>query len=157
MLRSCASYASPVIGARDAFPCEVQYAPLCLITVNRNETRQRLSIMGPHPYDLDCALGTINLIYQAMLNIDATGICAGKISNQLFVRWRTLKRIFCNDVEKPLCLRLEVCRSDLQGVFLGLPGINDRPTHQPGFAEAFLSGSDNPLRMEARIPGIDVR
>src|SRR5438552_9405407 len=114
-------------------------------------------VMGPHPDDLDCALGTIDLINQTMLNVDAAGIRAREISDEFLVRRRTLKRIFRDDVKKPLCLRSKVCRSDLPGVFLGLPGVNDRPAHQPGFFSAFLSGSAIPLRMESRIPGIDIR
>ena len=113
-------------------------------------------VVGPHPDDLDCALGTIDLINQTMLNVDAAGIRARQISDEFLVRRRTLKRIFRDDVKKPLCLRSKVCRSDLPGVLLRLPGVN-RQTHQPGFFRAFLSGSAIPLRMESRIPGIDIR
>src|SRR5205809_2513817 len=111
-------------------------------------------VEGPHPDDLDCALGTIDLINQTMLNVDATGICAGEISDE-FLEWRrTLKRISRDYVKKPLRLGSKVCRSNLAGVFLGLPGVNDRPAHQPGFFSAFLSDSAIPLRMESRIPGM---
>jgi len=112
--------------------------------------------MGPHPDDLDCALGTIDLINQTMLNADAAGIRACQISDEFLIWWRTLKRIFRDHIKKPLCLRPKVCRSDFPGVLLRLPGVN-RQTHQLGFFSAFLSGSAIPLRMESRIPGIDIR
>jgi hypothetical protein len=85
-----------------------------------------------------------------MLNVDAAEIRARQISDEFFIWRRTLKRIFRDDVKKPLCL------SDFPGVLLRLPGVN-RPTHQPGFFSAFLSGLAIPLRMESRIPGIDIR
>ncbi len=115
----------------------------------------RSLIMRPNAQDFDCARSTINLIHQTVLDVAATRIGAGKISHQFFVRRRTLKRIFRDDVEKSLRLRLKVCRCDLAGILLCLPGINDRPAHQPGLVEALLRGSAMPLRMEARIPGID--
>src|SRR5207253_7783953 len=114
-------------------------------------------VVGPHPDDLDCALGTVDLINQTMLNVDAAGIRAREISDEFLVRRRTLRRIFRDDIKKPLCLRSKVCRSDFPGVLLRLPGVNDRPAHQPGFFSAFLSGSAIRLRMESRIPGIDIR
>src|SRR5205823_128858 len=114
-------------------------------------------VVGPHPNDLDCALGTVDLINQTMLNVDAAGIRAREISDEFLVRRRTLRRIFRDDIKKPLCLRSKVCRSDFPGVLLRLPGVNDRPAHQPGFFSAFLSGSAIRLRMESRIPGIDIR
>src|SRR5437870_4357073 len=97
--------------------------------------------MRPHPYNLDGTLSTIDLIHQTMLKVDPARIGAGKISNQLFVRRRTLKRIFTDEVKKALDLRSEIGRGDFPGILLRLPGINDRPTHQPGFFEALLSGS----------------
>ena len=114
-------------------------------------------VVGPHPDDLDCALGTIDLINQTMLNVDAAGIRACQISDEFLIWRRTLKRIFRDHIKKPLCLRPKVCRSDFPGVLLRLPGVNDRPAHQPGFFSAFLSGSAIRLRMESRIPGIDIR
>ena len=92
-----------------------------------------------------------------MLNVDAAGIRAREISDEFLVWRRTLERIFRDYVKKPLRLRFKVCRSDLARVFLGLPGVNNRPAHQPGFFRAFLSGSALPLRMESLIPGIDIR
>ena len=120
-------------------------------------SEQILTRSGPHPDNLDCALGPINLINQTVLNVDATRIRAGEVSDEFLVWRRTLKRIFRDYVKKPLRLRFKVCRSDLAGVFLGLPGVDDRPAHQPGFFRAFASGSANPLRTESRIPGIDIR
>jgi hypothetical protein len=40
---------------------------------------------------------------------------------------------------------------------LRLFGENDGPVHQPSLVENFSSGSAMPLRMESRIPGIEMR
>jgi hypothetical protein len=74
-------------------------------------------------------LGVINLIHQAVLDVDAAGVGSGQISDELFV-WRgILERVLRDDFEKTLRLWLE----DLS------------------------SGSAMPLRMESRIPGIEMR
>jgi hypothetical protein len=52
--------------------------------------------------------GVIDLIHQAVLDVDAAGVSAGQISDQLFV-WRgILERVLRDDVEKTLRLGFEV-------------------------------------------------
>ena len=101
--------------------------------------------------------GIINLIHQPMLNVDAAGISARQVSNEFFVgRW-ALERILGDDVEKTLRFGFEIRGRNLPGVLLGLPGVNDGPTHQPGLVEVLVSGSAMPFRMDSRIPGIEMR
>jgi hypothetical protein len=49
--------------------------------------------MRPHPDPLYGSLLFQNLIYEAVLDIDPTGISAGEVSHQFFEGWRGLKRI----------------------------------------------------------------
>jgi hypothetical protein len=41
--------------------------------------------MSPHPDDLDGFYFLQQLVHEAVLNGDATGISSGKVSNQLFI------------------------------------------------------------------------
>ena len=101
--------------------------------------------------------GSIDLIHQTVLNVDAAGIGARQVPNEFFAgRW-VLKRILGDDVEPPLGLGFEIRGRKFPGVLLGLPGVNDGPTHQPGLVEALPSGSAMPRRMESRRPGIETR
>ncbi len=99
----------------------------------------------------------IDLIHETVLNVDATRISARQVTHQFFVGRRILKRIFGDEIEKTLGLRFEIRGRNLPGVLLSLPGVDDRPTHQPGLAEVLLSGTAMPLRIESRIPGIERR
>ena len=56
-----------------------------------------LFIMSPHPDDLDGLHFLQNLVHEAVLNGDATGISSRKVSDQLFKGGRGLKRIFGQD------------------------------------------------------------
>lgn len=114
-------------------------------------------VVSPHTDDLNCVLGVMDLIHQAMLDVDATGIGARQISDELFVWRRLLKRILRDDIEKTLRLWPEVRRRKFPGVLLRLFGVNNRPIHQPGLVEDLPRGSAMPLRMESRIPGIEMR
>ena len=102
-------------------------------------------------------LGSIDLIHESVLNVDAAGIRANQISNEFFVGGRGLERIPGDDSEKTLCLGFEIRGRQLPGVLLRLLRENDGPTHQPGLPEDFASGSAMPLRMESRIPGTERR
>jgi len=55
---------------------------------------KHLFIMSPHPDDLDGLYFLQDLVHEAVLNGDATGISSRKVSDQLFKGWRSLKRIF---------------------------------------------------------------
>lgn len=48
-------------------------------------------IMAPHAQNLDDLFFLEDLIHQAVLNIDAPQVCAGKVAYQLFVRGGLLK------------------------------------------------------------------
>ena len=101
--------------------------------------------------------GIMDLIHKTVLNVDAAGISARQVANEFFVVGRILERIPGDDVEKTLGLGFEIRGRNLLGVLLGLLGVNDGPTHQPGLVEVLPSGSAMPLRMESRIPGIEMR
>jgi len=46
-----------------------------------------LLVADPHPYDLDGPYFLQDLVYKPMLDIDATGIGAGKVSHQFFITY----------------------------------------------------------------------
>lgn len=65
-------------------------------------------VVSPHTDNLDRVLGVINLIHQAVLDVDTAGVGSGQISDELFV-WRgILKWVLRDDVEKTLRLWFEV-------------------------------------------------
>lgn len=99
----------------------------------------------------------IDLIDEAVLNVDAARIGAGQIAHQLFVGRRVLKRIPGDEIEQALGLGFEIRGRDFPGVLLGLFRVNDRPTHQPGFLKVLLSGTAMPLRMDSRMPRMETR
>lgn len=116
-----------------------------------------LFVMSPHPKDFDGVFGGINLIDETVLDVDAARISARQVSHQFFIgRW-ILRWISGEEVEQTLGVGFEIRGRDLPGVLLGLPRINDRPTHQPGLVEVLPSGSAMPLRIDSRIPGIERR
>ena len=57
-------------------------------------------IMRPKTYNLDGLFFLENLINKTMLKIDSSGVKTLEVSNQLFVRRRSLKWIFTNNIDK---------------------------------------------------------
>ena len=114
-------------------------------------------VMRPHPENLDGPFGIIDLIHQTVLDVDTAGVGTGQIPDELLAGWWGLERILGDDVEQTLGLGFEIRGCNLFRILLGLLGINDGPTHQPGLVEVLPSGTAIPLRMESRIPGIETR
>ena len=101
--------------------------------------------------------GIIDLIHKPMLNVDAPRIGAHQITGEFLKGGRVLKRILRDNVEEFLGLRFEIRQCNPLRVLARLPGVNNRPTHQPGFFDNLESGSAMPLRMDSRMPGIETR
>ena len=76
--------------------------------------------MRPHPDDFNSALFLEDLINQPMLDTDASGIGAAKISNQFFVRRWILKRILLENTQKNFGGLTQSGTRDTFGVFLSL-------------------------------------
>ncbi len=53
--------------------------------------------MSPHPDDFDGLYLLQDLVHEAVLNGDATGISSSKVSDKLFIGWRGLKEILGKD------------------------------------------------------------
>lgn len=96
-------------------------------------TRQ-LFIVGPHPDDFDGLDIIQDLVHQPVLDVDPSGICAGKIADEFFVWRRIFVRIFCKEFEQPLSLRFQPGLRDLFGILLSLFGKNQTPAHHPSFS-----------------------
>jgi hypothetical protein len=116
-----------------------------------------LFVMSPHSNDFDRPLRLVDLIYQPVLNVDASRVGTRQISNEFFVGRRSLERSLCEKIEKTFCLWPEIGRRKFPRIYLRLFRKGDRPTHQPGWVEVFSSGSAMPLRMESRMPGIETK
>jgi len=113
--------------------------------------------MRPHPDDFHGALIFENLVNETVLYVYPARIRTVQITYQLLERRWVLKRIGSQYLEQPLDLRAKIGRSNFLGVFLRLLRKVEFPTHQLSFFEDLLSASFNPLRIESRIPGMDMR
>jgi hypothetical protein len=74
--------------------------------------------MRPHPKDLDDAFLFEDLIDQAVLNINAAGVCAAQIPEELLERRRSAKRIFGEDAQELFRFRAETRRGETARIFL---------------------------------------
>jgi len=52
--------------------------------------------------------GIIDLIHQAVLDVDAAGIGTSQVANEFLVGWRSLKWVFGNEVENTFRIWFEV-------------------------------------------------
>src|SRR3984885_10641824 len=95
-------------------------------------------------------------IDQAVLNIDAAGVCAAQIPEEFLKRRRLLKGIVGEDAEKLFRLRSQTCRTETAGIFLGLLSEDDPPRcHQPGSFSHWFTGVASPSMMDSRMPGTE--
>ena len=68
--------------------------------VDSNDRLAFSFIARPHPQDADRFLSCKDFVHDAVLNIDATRVCAGKIADQFFKgRW-ILQRVVGKDREQ---------------------------------------------------------
>ena len=120
-----------------------------------------LLVVCPHADDLDRAVFVEHLVDKPMLYVDAPGICAGEVSDQLLEGRRTPSRIHSKNLEQVLHLAAKTALSNLSGVFLRLLREYDPPgadgLYQPAFSEVFESGVRKPFRIDSRMPGIERR
>ena len=113
--------------------------------------------MCPHSDDLDSLDVVQNLVDETMLNIDSSGARSRKVSDKLLIRRWDFVGIFGENFEEFLCLGLKTRPRKLFRIAPGLMGIDKRPAHQSRSALHLSAGVFNPLTIDSRIPGIDVR
>lgn len=116
-----------------------------------------LLVVGPHTEHFDRVFFEIHLVNESVQDVDASRIGSGEVTHEFFVWGRILEGVVGQDGQESLGLGAEVGVGDLASVFLGLLGEDDGPIHQPGLVEAFERGSAMPLRMDSRMPGMEVR
>jgi hypothetical protein len=63
-------------------------------------------VMCPYSKNFNDAFLLINLVNEPMLDIAPAGISSGKITDQFFVRWWILERVFSDYFKKLLCFGL---------------------------------------------------
>ncbi len=114
----------------------------------------RLSfVVRPHAQDAHRFLFDKDFIYEAVLDIDAARVGAGKVTNQFFEgRW-ILKRIPGQHREQFLRPWLEAAGNELLRILHRLPGKNNFPTHHLSVLELLARGSAMPALMDSRMPG----
>jgi hypothetical protein len=97
-------------------------------------------IVRPHTQDANRFLFGKNFIHDAVLNIDASRVCASKITDQLFEgRW-ILKWVDGKNREQFLRLWLKTTCSKLLCILHCLLGINNLPNLPLKFLRAFCEG-----------------
>lgn len=110
-------------------------------------------IVSPHTQDANYFFFGKDFVHDAVLNIDAARICAGKITDQLLEGWWILKWVAGKNREQFLSLRFKATCSKLLCVLHCLLGINNLPTHHLSAFELFARGSAIPALMDSRMPG----
>lgn len=116
-----------------------------------------LFIVCPHSDDFDGLDVVENLVDETMLNINSSGACSRKVTDKLLIgRWG-LVGIFGQNPKELFCLGFKTRPRDLFRIAPGLIGIDKRPTHQSRSGLHFSTGVFNPLAIDSRMPGIDVR
>lgn len=114
-------------------------------------------VMRPHPEDFYSMLAIQDLVYEPMLDVDASGVCAGKVADQFLIAGRCLEWVLSDHREQPLDLFHQSRGRNLPSVVLSLSCVNNPPAHQPGSSEHWSRGVSRPLRMDSRMPGTDSR
>lgn len=113
--------------------------------------------MGPHPDRLDGPRLGKHLVHQAVLNIDAPGVSARQVTDELFMGRGSLKRVTFEDFQQRLGLRPQAGGGEFLSVLLGLSGEDDLPRYHARVWRHRLTGVFNPCRMDSRMPGTESR
>jgi len=114
--------------------------------------------MCPHPDHLHDPLAAEDLIDEAMVDVDPAREGAGEIAEEFLKGRGRLEVIVAQDLQQGLGFGLESGAAQFLRVLDGLWGEHDPPrAHQSSDSRHSLTGVANPLRIEARIPGIERR
>lgn len=114
--------------------------------------------MRPHADHFHDSLAAEDLVDKAMVNVDAAREGSGEIAGRLLEGRRRLERIGAENVQQCFGFWFQCGAAEFPGVFRGLWREDDPPrAHQSSDSRHSLNGVANPLRIEARIPGIDSR
>lgn len=99
-----------------------------------------------------------HLVHQTVLDVDASGVTAGKVSDEfLEPRWGRA-RVIGNDIEQSLDLGSEAGGGQLPRILLCLSRVHEPPaTHQSSTSEPDSMPSARAARIESVIPGMDAR
>jgi len=118
---------------------------------------RRSFVVRPHPNDLHSSLFFEDLIDETMLDIDSARICSCEITDELFVRRGSLKRIEFEEFQQSFGFGFKSTGGESLGVFLCLFCEDDCPHYQGSSVEHFSTGVFIPRRIDSRIFGIDSR
>ncbi len=106
-----------------------------------------------------CDMLLIDLINDAMLNIDASGEKTAEVSNKCLVPGRILKRIFPDDINKSFRFSIKTGRLQILDIFYCLPIVNNLIAHQSTSSSEMHSstGVAFPLSRDSAMPGTEFR
>lgn len=113
--------------------------------------------MRPHSNDLDNAAIFENLVDETMLNINASRVSSGQITNKLLISRCSLEGVHFENFKEFFGFGLQVGSDKFLCVFLSLFGENKRPFHQESSEEHFSTGVLSPRIIDSRILGIESR
>src|SRR5258706_15617011 len=115
-------------------------------------------VMGPHPDGFHDVLPPKHLVDETMVDVDPARECSGEVSDGLLKRRRRLKGIGAENLDQSLGFGLETGAAQLLSILGGLRRKDDPPgAHQLSDSRHSFTGVANPLRIQARIPGIETR
>lgn len=113
--------------------------------------------MRPHADDFDRADFAEDLADEAMVNVDAPGIGAGQVADELLKCRRILKRVAAQQFEQRFGLRAKAGLRQSAGIAPGLAGKHKFPAHHRSPRRHFETGVLRPRRMDSRMPGMEMR
>ena len=110
-------------------------------------------IVRPHTQDANRSFFGKDFVHDAVLNIDAAGVCACKITDQLLERRWVLKWVNGKNLDQFLRLWFKSACSKLFCIFHCLLGVNNFPAYHLSVFGLFERGSAIPAFMDSRMPG----
>src|SRR5436305_1129936 len=126
----------------------------------RGRTRARKGaslVVSPHAENPDDSLLLEYLVDDAVLDIDAPGIRAVQVTDQLFVRRRIPERVASQDRQEIFRFAPEPRPGNFPGILERVLGKDDLPLHHLTALALRSSGSAMPFLMDSRMPGTDRR
>jgi len=119
--------------------------------------RTKLFVVSPHPQHFYCVLGFVDLVDEAVLDVDAPGIGAGEIANEPFIGRGILEWIGAQNRQKGVHAAAKAGGLDLLCVLEGVLRKDQLPGYHGSFFEHLAMGVFIFLVRDSRIPGTDRR
>lgn len=113
--------------------------------------------MGPHTQHFDRVLGLVDLVDEAVLDVNAPRVGAGEVADEPFVGGRVLERVGAQNGEQRLRAGAQARGLEFFRVLAGVPREDELPAYHGSFLAHFETGVFMFLTRESRMPGTDRR